>query len=240
MLVLVAYESSHEVSRAFRLMGHTAYSCDILPPDMPNRDGEWHIQGDALMAIRAGQPGTGKKWDLVIAHPPCTYLCSSGLHWNTRMDAEGNLLKPGRAECTEEAKTHFMALVNLLNEIGCKWCIENPVGCMSKAYRRPDQFIQPYEFGDDASKKTGLWLRHLPRLKLLPKEERAQPRRVMYQGKLRERWSNQTDSGQNRLPPTAKRWQERSKTYPGIAKAMAEQWGDDTRGVQVTVYGYVF
>lgn len=152
----------------------------------------------------------GEGWDLMIAHPPCTYLCASGLHWNRRM--------PERERLTQEA----LAFVRLLLEapIPCI-ALENPVGRIGTAIRRADQCIQPYEFGDDASKATCLWLKGLPRL--TPTQYVA-PR--MVGGKPR--WSNQTDSGQNRLGPSADRWKQRSKTYPGIASAMAAQWGAES------------
>jgi hypothetical protein len=102
--------------------------------------------------------------------------------------------------------------------------IENPVSCISSRIRKPDQIIQPYDFGDDASKKTCLWLEGLPKLTVDP-SKRLPGRMVMYGGRMVERWSNQTDSGQNRLPPSADRWKVRSKTYDGIASAMASQWG---------------
>ena len=148
---------------------------------------------------------------------------------------------PERAQQAKDAEKDFMDLVDLLMEMRCKWCIENPVGVMSTKFRQPDQCIQPYEFGDNASKRTCLWLYGLPKLKKLPKDEQAPPREVMFKGKLVKRWANQSDSGQNNAPNTADRWKVRSKTYPGIAKAMADQWGDwDTRNVQVSIRGYLF
>lgn len=196
MLILIACESSGIVRDAFRKRGHEAYSCDLLPADTSP---EHHLQKDALDAIHDAP------WQLVIAHPPCTYLCSSGLHWNTRVE--------GRSEKTEQAAEFFMAFTRLK----CQWAIENPIGCMSRRYRKPDQIIQPHQFGHDASKATCLWLHELPQL---TPTEHIQPR--IFQGKRR--WSNQTDSGQNRLPPSADRWKLRSKTYQGIADAMADQW----------------
>ena len=150
-----------------------------------------------------------ERWDLMIAHPPCTYLTSSGLHWNKRV--------PGRAERTEQA-LHFVR--QLMDAPIERIAIENPVGCIGTRIRSADQYIQPYQFGDDASKRTGLWLKNLPKLVARP-EDRVPGRFVG--GK--ERWGNQTDSGQNRLGPSADRWRERSRTYPGIANAMVEQWG---------------
>ncbi len=196
MKVLIACESSGTVREAFRKRGHDAWSCDLLPAD---KCSNYHIQGDVLRHLDLG-------WDLVIAHPPCTYLCSSGIHWNKR--------RPERAGQTEQAKAFFMRFIDL----DCMWAIENPIGIMSTHYRKPDQIVQPYQFGHDASKATCLWFNGLPRLK---PTKLIEPRIV--DGK--KRWSNQTDSGQNKLPPRKDRWKIRSKTYQGIADAMAKQWG---------------
>lgn len=204
MRVLVACEFSGRVREAFRQEGHEAWSCDLLPAE----DGsEWHIQGDAIFAANNWDYWTFAPWDLLIAHPPCTYLSVSGLHWNKR--------RPERAEKTQEA-TEFVRTILALPIT--KIALENPVGCLSTVVRKPDQIIQPYEFGEDASKKTCLWLKNLP---LLVPTKLIQPR--MVNGKPR--WSNQTDSGQNKLGPSERRWKERSRTYPGIARAMAQQWG---------------
>ena len=198
MRVLIACESSGAVREAFRSRGHDAYSCDLLPDDSGS---PWHLQDDALSVLDR------MDFDLLIAHPPCTYLCASGLHWNKR--------RPERDAQTAEALAFVEALMNAnVSRIA----IENPVGRIGTAIRPADQYIQPYEFGHDASKRTGLWLKNLP--PLLPTQTVA-PR--MVDG--RPRWANQTDSGQNRLAPSADRWRERSKTYEGIAEAMADQWG---------------
>ena len=197
MKVLVACEYSGTVRDAFIRAGHYALSCDLLPTDSLIGD---HYQGNVLDILDHG-------WDLMIAHPPCTYLCSSGLHWNKR--------RPERAQQTEEA----LDFVRLLMDAPIpKIAIENPIGCISSRIRKPDQTIQPYQFGDDASKSTCLWLKGLP---LLRPTQFVEPRIV--NGKPR--WANQTDSGQNRLPPSADRWKIRSETYVGIANAMAAQWG---------------
>jgi hypothetical protein len=143
----------------------------------------------------------------MVAHPPCTYLCSSGLHWNKRV--------PGRAQMTEEA-LEFVQL--LLDAPIPRIALENPIGCISTRIRKPDQTIQPWQFGHDASKATCLWLKGLPTL--VPTQI-IEPRLV--DGK--KRWGNQTDSGQNRLGPSEDRWKIRSETYAGIAEAMATQWG---------------
>lgn len=196
-MVLVACECSGVVREAFRARGHEAWSCDLKPAE----DGSpWHIQGDVMPVLAQG-------WDLIIAHPPCTYLSVSGMHWTTR-----GLRDP---KLTEDALAFFRALL----EAPClRVCVENPVGVTSTRIRPPDQWVQPYEFGDDASKRTGLWLRGLR--KLVPT--------CRVPGRLvngRERWANQTDSGQNRLGPSERRAAERSQTYPGLARAMADQWG---------------
>jgi hypothetical protein len=196
MKVLVACEFSGAVRDAFIARGHDAMSCDLLPSETPGP----HFQGDVLDIIGSG-------WDLMIAHPPCTYLTSSGLHWNKR--------RPDRAALTDEALQFVLALATApISRI----CIENPIGCLSTRWRKPDQIIQPHQFGHDASKSTCLWLNGL--MPLRPTESVA-PRMV----NSKPRWSNQTDSGQNKLAPSADRWALRSLTYPGIAKAMAEQWG---------------
>ena len=204
MKVLIACEYSGVVREAFRRLGHNAISCDLLPTDIPGP----HIQSDVLEVLEDG-------WDLLIAHPPCTYLCSSGLHWNHRV--------PGRDKLTHDA---VLFVLNLMGEGFIshniqRIALENPIGCLSTKYRKPDQIIQPYEFGDNASKKTCLWLKNLP--PLVPTAH-IPGRRVLYSGKTVERWNNQTDSGQNRLGPSETRGLERSRTYQGIADAMAAQW----------------
>ena len=196
MNVLIACEFSGTVRDAFTKAGHNAISCDLLPSETPGR----HYQGDVRDLLNGG-------YDMMIAHPPCTYLAVSGLHWNKR--------RPGRAELTEEA---LRFVEELLSAPIPKIALENPVGCISSRIRKPDQIIQPYDFGHDASKRTCLWLRGLA-----PLRPTARVAGRMVGGV--ERWSNQTDSGQNRLPPSEDRWALRSLTYPGIAQAMAEQWG---------------
>lgn len=204
MNVLIACESSGEVREAFRALGHDAWSCDLLPAD----DGSpYHIQGDALDAARS------RKWDLLIAHPPCTYLSGSGLHWNKR--------RPDRAPLTEAGAEFFMEFTR----IGIPAVVENTIGCMSTRFRKPDVIVQPYHFGEDASKATCLWCIGVPPLRIPPEELWHPGRLVEWNGKMVRRWSNQTDSGQNKIAPSADRWKLRSKTYPAIARAMAEQWG---------------
>ncbi len=195
MRVLVACEFSGVVREAFRARGHDAWSCDLLPAE---DDSRYHVQCNVLNRYDDGA------WDLMIAHPPCTYLAGSGLHWNKR--------RPERAAKTEEA-LEFVR--KLLDAPVPKICLENPVGCISTRIRKPDQIIQPWQFGEDASKRTCLWLKGLPLL---------QPTNIL-PGGHRARRGNQTKSGQNRLAPSPDRWKLRSVTYSGVAKALAEQWG---------------
>ena len=204
MNVLITHESSGVVREAFRALGHNAWSCDILPADDAS---PYHIQGDAIAAILS------RSWDFVGMHPPCTYLTVSSIHWNDR----------GRGwEKTEAAMQHVRDCMAAANKSAQRWYLENSVGVISTRIRKPDQIIQPHDFGEDASKKTCLWLCGLPKLK---PTKRFNGRIVTHNGKQVERWSNQTDSGQNRLGPSDTRWKERAKTYPGIAQALAQQWG---------------
>lgn len=202
--VLVGCERSGVVRRAFRSLGCFAMSCDL---DSPDDDTYWHYQGDVRDLIY------DKMWHLAIFHPPCTYLSVSGLHWNKK--------NPERAQKTEEA----LEFVRILMDCPIPHiCIENPISCISSRIRKPDQIVQPYQFGDDASKSTCLWLKGLP---ILHHTERVSGRLVEWppnSGRMTERWSNQCDSGQNKLGPSPNRAQLRAQTYPGIANAMAEQW----------------
>lgn len=199
MRVLVACEYSGTVRDAFLAAGHDAMSCDLLPTEA---DGP-HYQGDVRDILDDG-------WDLMIAHPPCQYLALSGLHWNYRI--------PGRKEKTREA----LAFVQLLLDAPIpRIALENPVGAISKNIRKPDQYIQPWEYGHPESKKTGLWLVNLPKL---------EPTNILTPTRMQEngvspRWDNQTATGQNKLGPSPDRWKKRSATYTGIAEAMAQQWG---------------
>lgn len=200
MRILVACEYSGTVRDAFLKRGHYAMSCDLLPCES-QASGD-HYQGNVLDII-------DHNWDLMIAHPPCTYLCSSGLHWNNK--------RPGRAALTLEA-LDFVRL--LLAAPVPRIALENPIGCISTKIRPYDQTVQPYQYGHDASKTTCLWLKNLPPLR---PTEFVEPRIV--NGKRR--WANQCDNGgQDKLPPSADRWKIRSLTYQGIADAMADQWGN--------------
>jgi hypothetical protein len=192
--LLVACEYSGRVRDAFTAKGWDAWSCDLLPSE---RESGHHYQGPVEGLLN-------QHWDMLIAFPPCTYLCSSGMHWTTRGKRDPQL--------TEDALVFVRLLLNAPVE-----CIvlENPVGCISTRIRKPDQIIQPWQFGHDASKKTCLWLKNLPLLQ--PTDVLPIPATGV--------WGNQTPSGQNRLAPGPDRWKERSKTYEGIANAMAAQWG---------------
>lgn len=183
MRVLVACEYSGIVRDAFRARGHDAWSCDLLPTESPGQ----HVQGDVLAVLDDG-------WDLMIAHPPCTYLASSGIHWNKR--------RPERAMKTEEALAFVLALARAPIP---KIAIENPIGVLSTRWRKPDQIIQPWQFGHGETKATCLWLKNLP--KLLPTD--------VVEGREQRIWL---------MPPSEDRWKARSKTYRGIAEAMADQW----------------
>ena len=197
MRVLVACEESQVVMKAFRVRGHDAYSCDIIPPS----GGEqlWHIQADALETATVGG------WDLMIAHPPCTYLTVSANKWfkDQPPRKSGALVGEARRLAREEAVKFFMALISLPIP---RIAVENPVGIMSSKFRRPDQVIQPWMFGHGETKATCLWLKGLPLLKptniVMGREQRL-----------------------HQLAPTKDRSALRSKTFQGIADAMGSQWG---------------
>jgi hypothetical protein len=205
--IIIGCARSGVMRDAWEAEAWRAIEIDTEPPLVKGR---WHHVGDVLDYIHW-------QWDIGIFHPPCTYLRSSGLHWNRRT--------PGREQKTRDA---IAFVEKLMNAPIPRICIENPRGCINT--RIPSapkpQWIQPYEFGDDASKCTGLWLKNLPPLVKGPKL-RVPGRMVEWprgSGRMVERWSNQTDSGQNRLGPSDTRAMERAATYPGIARAMAEQW----------------
>lgn len=245
MKVLVACEYSGTVRDAFAKIGHLAVSCDLLPSDSPG----YHKQCDVREILHLG-------WDLMIAHPPCTYLSVSGMHWTTR-----GLRDP---KLTEDA-LDFVRL--LMSAPIPKIALENPVSVISSRIRKPDQVVQPWWFGDDASKKTCLWLKGLPKLSAAKIVPPAGWKRVKFDQETEETWceecqadfadcecyrpaqdgiqykeidgmlfgrpegesnktiwGNQTPSGQNKLGPSPDRWKIRSKTFAGIAKAMAEQY----------------
>lgn len=208
MRVLIACEYSGRVRDAFIAAGHDAMSCDLLETDVPGP----HYKGDVRDVLH-------EAWDLLIAHPTCTYLCSSGLHWNKRPEG----IAINRAGLTEEAIQFARLFIDGPDTAHIpRRAVENPIGCLSSRVRKPDQIIHPHQFGDDASKATCLWLAGLP---LLVPTNQIAPRIVVRNGKELKRWGNQTDSGQNNLPPSDDRWKIRSETYLGIALAMAQQWG---------------
>lgn len=206
MRVLVACEYSGRVRDAFLGRGHDAVSCDLLPTDVQGP----HYQGDVCDILH-------EDWDLLVAHPECTYLCGSGWHWvkRGRIEADG---RP-RMDHVKEALAFARMFIDGKETAHIpKRVVENPIGKLSTLVRKPEQIIQPHWFGDDASKATCLWLHGVP--PLVPTQH--VPPRII-DGKRR--WGNQTDSGQNKLPPSEDRWKIRSETYLGIAEAMASQWG---------------
>lgn len=224
MKVLIACEESQEVCKAFRSRGHEAYSCDVQEPSGGHP--EWHILGDALEALNGekivtmdGIEHNVGKWDLLIAHPPCTFLTVSGNRW-FNVDRYGDKAVE-RLKARKEAVEFFMAFIQA--DIP-RVCVENPVGYMSTHYRKPDCIVQPYQFGHHARKSTCLWLKGLP--KLIPTDI-VDPGEIDKNGFSRGASLDYATDENGKIlrwndPRTAK---ARSKTYPGIAKAMAEQWG---------------
>jgi len=185
--VLVACEFSGVVRNAFRNRGHYAWSCDLLPAEDNN---PFHIQGDVLRFLRVPKV-LETKWDLMIAHPPCTHLAVSGARWFKDKQQE-------QAEALEFVQALMNAPIDRI-------CVENPISIISSRIRKPDQIIQPWQFGHGETKATCLWLKNLP--SLIP--------------------TNIVDGREARvhkLPPGPDRWKERSRTYTGIAEAMADQW----------------
>lgn len=207
MKILIACESSGQMRRRLLAKGHKVLSCDVLPAD--DGDEQNHYVGDVREILQRHEP---HYWDAIIGHPPCTYLSSSGLHRNI-----GN---PERQAQTQEALEFFRYLWNQPAKI---IVLENPVGAASRI-AKPSVIVQPYMFGDDASKRTCFWMRGMRPLPLPHREVWHKGRLVAHNGKLVTRWSNQTDSGQNRLPPSADRWKLRSKTYDGIADYLARHF----------------
>lgn len=193
--VLVACEFSGLVRDAFRARGHDAWSCDLLPTERPGP----HYQGDVRDVL-------GRGWDLMVAHPPCTYLSNAGNVW---------IHRPGRVEAREVAMAFFLCLFEAPIPLVA---VENPKGYPSRAFRKPEQVIEPYQFGHPARKPTCLWLRGLP---LLAGDTEAVPPPPAFRDSTTGRARHFTDN----WPGTKDRWKNRSRTFPGIAQAMADQWG---------------
>jgi len=190
MRVLVACEFSGVVRDAFRHKGHDAWSCDLLPCESGWFPSDYHLQGDIVEMVET--PGWARQWDLMIAHPPCRYLAISGARWWETKQVE-----------QRKAIYFFLTLKDArIPQI----CIENPVGIMSTVWRKPDQYIQPWQFGHGETKKTSLWLKNLPLLK---------PTKIVKGREARI----------HRMPPSKSRGKLRSISYQGVADAMAEQWG---------------
>lgn len=198
MRVLVACEFSGTVRDAFIARGHSAISCDLLPCESKGPDGHAvHIQGDllghgGLFATIRRSLGDGWEPDLIIAHPPCTHLAVSGARWFKYKQEE-----------QKRAVAFFMEMVNAPARMVA---VENPISIMSSRYRKPDQIIQPWQFGHGETKATCLWLKNLPLLR---------PTNIV----------SGREARVHRMPPSPDRWKERSRTFPGIAEAMANQWG---------------
>lgn len=189
MKILVACEESQAVTIELRRLGHEAYSCDIEP--CSGGHPEWHLQQDVI-------PLLTQKWDMILAFPPCTHLAVSGAKWFAAKRADGR---------QQNAIDFFMQFANS----DCpRIAIENPVGIMSTVWKKPDQIIQPWQFGHGETKKTCLWLKGLP--PLIPTE--------IVEGREQRIW---------KMPPSEDRAKNRAKTFPGIARAMAEQWAGDIR-----------
>lgn len=182
--ILIACEESQAVTKEMRVLGIEAYSCDIEP--CSGGHPEWHIQGDVTPLLE-------QEWDMIIAFPPCTHLAVSGARWFAEKQADGR---------QQMAIDFFMQFTHL----SCKWAIENPIGIMSTKFRKPNQIIQPWQFGHGETKGTCLWINDLP--ELIPTN--------VVDGREQKTW---------KMPPSPERSKLRSKTFPGIAKAMAEQWG---------------
>lgn len=211
--ILIACEESQAITKEFRRLGHEAYSCDILP--CSGGHPEWHIQGDAIKEAYSG------KYDMMVAHPPCTYLSVSGAGWLWNKDGTPNT---ERLQLQSDALDFVRFLMNAPID---RIAIENPVSVISSKIRKPDQIVQPYWFGDEARKTTCLWLKNLPHLK---------PTKMVSQGEDYE-WIDSKTGKKKKQPlwyykalcdarTPEERRTLRSKTFPGMAKAIAEQWGD--------------
>lgn len=218
MKVLIACEFSGIARDAFRALGHDAWSCDLLPSEIPGQ----HYQCDVREILDGN-------WDMMIAHPPCTHLAVSGARYFYRKQTE-------QAEALDFVRMLMDAPIPHI-------CVENPVSIISTHIRKPDQIIQPWQFGHKEQKTTCLWLKGLPKLAHTEHARgnyRCKCGRVFDEslgkygcafcagasGAARLLYENQTIGGQNKLSPSPERWRERSRTYPGIARAMASQWSE--------------
>lgn len=249
--VLAGCECTGTIRDEFRKLGHNAWSCDILPNQ--NGNNNYHIQDDILTVLKMDY----MPWDLFIVHPDCTFLTVAAEwaykeRWQIKKKLSPDKLYGHERRIAREQALQFVRDLFTHSDHIPRVCLENPgYNKINTVIRKPDQFIQPYEYGHDASKKTGLWLRGLPHL--MPTKY-IEPRMVcqncgnvyqseFFQGKYKKacivcavngkntdrllpRWSNQTNSGQNKLGPSADRWLLRATTYQGWAKAMADQWGN--------------
>ena len=205
MKILVACEESQAVTIELRKLGHEAFSCDLLP--CSGGHPEWHLMEDLTLILN-------QKWDMILAFPPCTYLTVTGNRWFNIEKYGDKAIK--RHEDRDSAVDFFMLIANASCE---KIAIENPVGTMSTKWRKPDQIINPYQFGDAFEKKTCLWLKGLPLL-LATNQVKPPPRTEFKSGKSMPSWYADVWK-----LPKAERAKMRSKTFPGIAAAMAAQWG---------------
>ncbi len=219
MKVLVGCEESQAVTKELRKLGHEAYSCDIM--ECSGGHPEWHLQQDVTELLK-------EKWDMIIAFPPCTYLTVTGNRW-FNIEKYGEKAVKRHAD-REEAVKFFMLFANA----DCpRIAIENPVSVMSSRWRKPNQVIQPWQFGDRHVKRTCLWLKGLPKL---THTEIVEPQYVVYN-------STTKKSGKSKYPLLWKSGgtsKARSKTFPGIAKAMAEQWSNVQDEVSNNVQGELF
>lgn len=226
--VLIGYSACPLTRRAFENQGHEVVTCDLLPA---RDDSPFHIQGDIWSEALHNE-----KWDMAVLHPMCTYLNVASVWALKDPDFERypgvgyhQRVKPGTLTGAERRAARDADIENFkrLLDLPFPVAIENPApSSLNTAVRPPDQVVHPYHFGDDASKGTGFWLtKGLPPLVVDPAQY-VEPRMVLQPtGKTLPRWANQTDTGQNKLSPGDKRWLDRSQTYPGIAAAMGQQWG---------------
>jgi len=212
MKILVGCEESQAVTKEFRKLGNEAFSCDIL--ECSGGHPEWHLQQDVTELLK-------QEWDMIVAFPPCTYLTNAGTrHFSRRINAEAKVL--AREANREAAAEFFMLFVNANCQ---KIAVENPVGYMNTAYRKPDQIIHPYFFGDNFKKRTCLWLKGLPILKDTNRLPVPKPMYVCEGKVCKGKKIGWCEGIKGTGGGKAGRAKARSKTFPGIAKAMATQWG---------------